>query len=71
MSGWKVCLLYIHVISLPPQLQVRGVVMVECGGVQGESFPALQEVASVELGLETIPVSSPDQAARYLAQMVS
>ena len=39
--------------------------------MQGESFPALQEVASVELGLETIPLSSPDQAARYLAQMVS
>ena len=42
----------------------------DCGGVQAEGFPALQEVAGVELRLETIPVSSPDQAARYLAQMV-
>ena len=45
-------------------------VLVECGGVEAEGFPNLQEVASVELGLETIPVSSPDHAAKYLTQMV-
>lgn len=46
-------------------------ILVECGGVEAEMFPNLQEVASVELGLETIPVSSPDHAAKYLTQMVN
>ena len=35
-----------------------------------QGFPNLQEVARVELGLETFPVSSPDHAAKYLTQMV-
>ena len=48
---------------------MRGVVFVMCGSVQADLYPELQ-VSSVELGLQTIPVSSPDQAAKYIAQMV-
>lgn len=46
-------------------------VLVECGGVEAKCFPHLQQVASVELGLETVPVTSPDHAAKYLKQVVS
>ena len=49
---------------------MRGVVFVMCGSVQADLYPELQQVSSVELGLQTIPVSSPDQAAKYITQMV-
>lgn len=64
MSGW--C----RITWLHPQSSVRGVVLVESGGVQGESYPPLQSVACLELGLQTIPVTSPDHAARYITEMV-
>ena len=59
------------ILSRLQSTAVRGVVLVECGGVSAESFPPLQQAASVELSLQTIPVSSPDHAAKYIAQMVS
>ena len=43
--------------------------MVECSGVEAECFLALQ-AAGLELSLQTIPVSSPDHAAKYIVQMV-
>ena len=64
----------ISILFFPPlslQLHPGGVVLAECGGVASPSFPPLQLLAAVQLGLQTIPVSSPDHAATYLSQLVS
>ena len=39
--------------------------------MRAESYPPLQNTASLELGLQTIPVTSPDHAARYITELVS
>ena len=52
------------------QSSYHGVVLAECTPLSEQYFRTLQEVATLQLRLATVPVTSQSNAATHIAQMV-